>query len=145
LAALKRVTQALKAAPVPDPGADFWESFNRQLHLQLAHLTPAPQPPRPFFRSYYLLGAPALVLVLILVFSRWGLSPGPLVTARAPAPPQATVAAQGAAEPAPGQVFYVGMDDGVWQGEEVPSWDVEAVMADLTQQERDAVLKKIDY
>jgi hypothetical protein len=37
------------------------------------------------------------------------------------------------------------MDDGVWQGEEVPSWDVEAVMADLTQQERDAVLKKIDY
>ncbi len=49
LEALAQVVQALKAAPVADPGPEFWAEFNRELHLKLAQTahaaaetTPAP-------------------------------------------------------------------------------------------------------
>ncbi len=44
--------------------------------------------------------------------------------------------------PVPEQVIYVGLNDGLWAGD-VPSWDVEAVMADLSPQERQALLKNL--
>lgn len=43
---------------------------------------------------------------------------------------------------APEQVIYVGLNDGLWQ-EEVPSWDVDAVIADLSPQERKALVENL--
>jgi hypothetical protein len=48
--------------------AEFWEAFNRELHQKLArlnHETPAPEPRR--FKLPYLLGAPALAVLLIFL------------------------------------------------------------------------------
>lgn len=129
LAGLQEVVRTVQTAPAPDPGPSFWETFNRELHLQLARNAPAPQP-RHFFKiSYYLLGAPALAVLLFWAFTHLSQPPKPLMTA--------TVA--------PEQVVYAGMEDGAWQGDEFPSWDIEAVMVDLTHQEREAVLQKVRY
>ncbi len=50
--------------------------------------------------------------------------------------------APGANGVAPEQVIYVGLNDGLWD-EDVPSWDVDAVLADLSQHERQAVVEKL--
>jgi anti-sigma factor RsiW len=42
----------------------------------------------------------------------------------------------------PEQVLYVGLNDGLWQ-EDVPSWDVEAVIADLSPQERKVLVENL--
>jgi hypothetical protein len=130
LAGLEEVVLTVKASPSPDPEPAFWEHFQRELHLKLAQSVPAPSP-SPFSKiTYYLLGAPALAVLLFWAFTHLSQPHKPvLITAMA----------------APEQVVYVGREDGAWQGEEFPSWDMEAVMADLTHQERELVLQKIRY
>ncbi len=129
LAGLQEVVWTVQAAPAPDPGPSFWETFNRELHLQLARSAPVPQPRRFFKMPYYLLGAPALAVLLFWAFTHLGQPHKPLMTAMV----------------GPEQVVYAGMEDGAWQGDEFPSWDIEAVMADLTLQEREVVLQKVRY
>jgi len=132
LAGLQEVIQTVQAAAVPDQGPAFWQTFQRELHLKLAQSAPvpAPEPSRFFKMPYYLLGAPVLAGLLFWAFTQLGQPPHkPLQTAMV----------------APEQVVYAGMEDGAWQGDEFPSWDVEAVMADLTHQERQAVLQKVRY
>ncbi len=120
----------VQAAAVPDQSPAFWQTFHRELHLKLAQNAPAPEPSRFFKMPYYLLGAPALAVLLFWAFTHLGQPPHkPLLTAMI----------------APEQVVYAGMEDGAWQGDEFPSWDVEAVMADLTHQERQAVLQNVRY
>jgi Putative zinc-finger len=72
LAEIREALAALEAAPVTDPGPDFWREFSRDLHLKLVQASqdgqtaPAPASPRQF-RLPYLLGAPALALLLLYV------------------------------------------------------------------------------
>lgn len=43
---------------------------------------------------------------------------------------------------APEEVIYAGLNDGLWQ-EEIPSWDVDAVVADLSPQERELLAENL--
>jgi len=130
LADLQEVTRTVQAAAVPEQSPAFWQTFHRELHLQLAQSAPAPEPRRFLKMPYYLLGAPALAVLVFWAFTHLGQPPHkPVLTAMV----------------APEQVVYAGMEDGAWQGDDFPSWDMEAVMADLTHQERQAVLQRVRY
>jgi hypothetical protein len=67
LAGLEEVVRAVKTAPAPEPEPAFWDNFNRELHLKLAQSVPAPAPSRFFRMPYYLVGAPALAVLLLWV------------------------------------------------------------------------------
>ncbi len=133
LAGLQEVVRLVRAEAAPDPNPAFWQTFHQELHLKLAQSAPAPEPSRFFKLPYFLVGAPALAVLVLWAFTHLGqmgqMSPKPLQTALV----------------APEQVVYAGMEDGAWQADEYPSWDVDAVMADLTHQERQAVLQNVRY
>jgi hypothetical protein len=133
LTKLGEVVQAVKAHPVSEPEPAFWEEFGRELHLKLAQVAPAAPPVRRRYLPYYLLGAPALAaLVLWAATHLWQ--------------PHTPVPAQYTQSPAPAEeVVYVGLEEGVAleQEEDFTDWSVEPVLADLTEQEREALLKKI--
>ncbi len=181
---LQEVVRTFQRHPLPAPAPGFWEEFHRELHLKLAGLnqqTPAPE--RRRLKLPYLLGAPALALLLIFLshylvnLQRLG-KPSPM--AEGPKPEQIMEAAKEppvelAKKPptafpapemgqfkeadadqvlmiyqktpaghavAPEQVIYAGLNDGLWQ-EEVPSWDVDAVVADLSPQEREILVETL--
>jgi hypothetical protein len=180
------VVQAYREHPLPAPESEFWEAFNRELHQKLARLNherPAPEPRR--FKLPYLLGAPALAVLLIFISSYLvnlhlpGKAPLQLAEPqkleqpreaasqprldlakeRQPAAPASAEmgrfreaeadqlmmvqqTAPGANGVAAEQVIYVGLNDGLWQ-EDVPSWDVDAVLADLSQHERKMLVEKL--
>ncbi len=185
LAEIQEVVQTYRQHPLSTPEADFWGDFNRELHQKLAQVnTQAPAPAARRLKWPYLLGAPAVALLVVFI-SGYLLNlqlPGrapqqlaerqkqeqPLEAARQPRldlakePPPAPAGPEmgrfRAAEaeqvmmvhqkpPAnngvdPEQVLYVGLNDGLWQ-EEVPSWDVEAVIADLSPQERKVLVENL--
>ena len=72
LAELRQVIAALEAAPVPDAAPEFWGEFSRDLHLKLVQAVqegqaaPAATSSR-WFRLPYLLGAPAMAVLLLYV------------------------------------------------------------------------------
>ncbi len=84
LAEWGQIVQALKAAPVADPGQDFWDEFSREMHLKLvqaAQATPAASAaaaPRRFRMPYYLLGAPAVAVLLVWLGAHLMESPTPV-------------------------------------------------------------------
>jgi len=70
LAGLRGVVAAMEAAPMPDPGPEFWREFSRELHLKLVQTAhtgqAAPAPPGSWWRRLpYLLGAPAVAVLLV--------------------------------------------------------------------------------
>ncbi|MDO9531612.1 MAG: hypothetical protein Q7O12_05715 [Deltaproteobacteria bacterium] len=72
LAELRQVIAALEAAPVPDPAPEFWGEFSRDLHLKLVQAAQegqaAPEATSSrWFRLPYLLGAPAVAVLLLYV------------------------------------------------------------------------------
>lgn len=105
LAALKEVVAAIKAAPVAEPGPEFWTEFSRDLHLKLARVAhetqeATPETPRTslwWSRLPYLLGAPALVVLLLWVATYFTNPERPVL---APPPQMAQKAAPTGAEPA---------------------------------------------
>ncbi len=128
LAEFTQVLEFLKAHPVALPTEPFWAEFGRELHLKLvqANQTPARGRAQMF---YYLLVGPVVVGLLLMGLGYLGQPQKPVLPQLAPAE----------------QVVYAGLDDGLWQDEEFPSWDINAVLADLSDQEREAVLKKVGY
>ncbi|MCL4501723.1 MAG: hypothetical protein M1438_07675 [Deltaproteobacteria bacterium] len=89
----------LQAAPVPDPGPEFWQQFSREMHLKLVQADQAGKmapPPRSAWwgRLPYLVGAPALAALLLWVaVGYWNPErPGPAPTAQMAksAPPAVT-------------------------------------------------------
>ena len=72
LAELRETVAAIKATPVAEPATDFWREFSRDMHLKLVRaaqagqVAPAAASPRRF-RLPYLLGAPALAVLLLYV------------------------------------------------------------------------------
>ena len=72
LAELREAVAAIDATPVADPGPEFWRQFSREMHLKLVRAKPdgqaAPTSASPrWFRLPYLLGAPALAVLLLYV------------------------------------------------------------------------------
>ena len=72
LAGLREMVAAIEASPVADPAPEFWGEFSREMHLKLVQAAqdgqtaPASASPRRF-RLPYLLGAPALAVLLLYV------------------------------------------------------------------------------
>jgi len=71
LAELREVMAAVEGNPVADPGPEFWSEFSREMHLQLVQAAQEGQaapPPRPrWLRLPYLLGGPAVAVLLAWV------------------------------------------------------------------------------
>ena len=121
LAALKEVVAAIKAAPVAEPGPEFWTEFSRDLHLKLARVAHETQQAPPetqrislwWSRLPYLLGAPALAVLLLWVGTyitnpeRPALAPPPQVAQKAAPtngePPQPAALAKSKAALAPAE------------------------------------------
>lgn len=185
-AGLQEAVKEFRRHPLPAQEPAFWEAFNRELHqklVQVNYQTPVPEPRR--FKLPYMLGAPALVVLLIYLSSYLVNLPlpgkAPLQVAEPqkveqpsgmagevrlkmakerqtslPAPTEAGrfqeaeadqlllahQKASGVNGVAPEQVLYVGLNDGLWE-EDAPSWDVDAVLADLSQPERQALVEKL--
>lgn len=154
LAGLEETIRAVKAASSPDPEPAFWENFQRELHLKLAQSAPAPAPSRFSKMSYYLLGAPALALLLFWVASSYLHQERPLM-----APPPQMAKQQKVLEkmaptprvtaPAPettGSVVLVTKN-----GQEMPPdddldalrGDLDSTLAGMTEMEKEAFLKKL--
>ena len=156
LAACKEVVAAVRATPVKDPGQKFWDAFNRELHLKLAQAAqaaPAAPAPRRFRIPYYLLGAPALAVLVLWIAAHLSEPQKPVLTPPqvAQEAPQAPVAkeappARVAQEPSQEQIVFAGMGNGLLQEEEeLPDWDPDPVIADLNDQEREILLKKLKF
>ena len=143
LAAIKEAEAAIQATPVADPGPDFWEAFNRELHLKLAQAAQAAPAAgeavktsalRRFKVPYYLLGAPALAVLVLWLFAH--LTEGP--------PKPVLTPPQMAQEAPQEQIVYATMGNGaLLDEEELPGWDPDPVIADLSDQEREILLKKL--
>lgn len=85
---LKEVERLYRAHPLPDPGEEFWQAFQQELHLKLAQVNQAPAPePRWRRLPHYVAGAAALAagLVLALYLGPFR-TPGPTPMAGRPAP-----------------------------------------------------------
>lgn len=153
LAACKEVVAAVRATPVKDPGQEFWDAFNRQLHLKLAQAAqeaPAAPVRRRLKIPYYLLGAPALAVLVLWIAAHLSEPQKPVLTPPqvAQEAPQAPVAKEAppvrvAGETSQEQIMFAGMGNELLQEEELPDWDPDPVIADLNEQEREILLKKL--
>jgi anti-sigma factor RsiW len=164
LAGLRKVVAAIEATPVPDPAAEFWGEFSRDMHLKLVQAAqggvaaPVSASPRRF-RLSYLLGAPALAVLLVWVAVQLTGPGNPVpeqalierqeaaklaaVPQRAPAPPTGVVAA-----PAPGmeQFATVALEEGVAlpvEEVDISGMDLDSELAGMTDQEKERFLKKL--
>jgi anti-sigma factor RsiW len=160
LAELGEVLEAVKAAPVADPGPDFWEDFSREMHLKLVQVAhPAPAPWR-LKRPYYLLGAPAVAVLLLWLGAHLMEHQTPLP---GPAPqmaqqPGSKTRAQEQVSPASLPVPSLAKkksleqlrsmakeidEDGELLDEDFTSWDPEPVLSELTDQEREILFQRL--
>jgi len=103
LAELRQVIAAIAAAPAANPAPEFWGQFSRELHLKLVQAAQEGQAApastgRRWFRLPYLLGAPAMAVLLLYVAVQF-------TGTGAPIREQAVVAHRPAAPPAPSQVL----------------------------------------
>jgi hypothetical protein len=170
LGELREVVATIEATPVADPAPEFWQAFSREMHLKLVQAAqdgqaaPAAASPR-WFRLPYLLGAPALAVLLLYVAVQLT-GPGvPIqnqaqlklpaeeipqskakmaaVPTKAPAPPMAVPAAS----VLPTEQFAtVALEEGgPLPAEEVDisGWDLDAELAGMTDQEKNAFLNKL--
>jgi len=162
LADLEATIRLVQAHPVPDPGPEFWEAFQRELHLKLAELQHREMPAPKRHRLPYALAAAPLLFLLVVGVGWWrGYLPGlPSREAGTPAPPAAALPApvappqKGEVElvvhgggashpPGPEKVLYAGIDEGLWDDDLVLNWDVDPVLADLSPEEREALARRL--
>jgi len=96
LSELRQVIAAIEATPVTDPGPEFWGEFSRDLHLKLVQAAQEGQAApaatsRRWLRLPYLLGAPAMAVLLLYVAVQFTGPGAPIkdqaVVAHLPAPP----------------------------------------------------------
>lgn len=165
--ALQEVVAALQAAQVADPGPEFWGEFSRDLHLKLAraNVEQEGQPGRAasgwWYRLPLVVGVPVLALVILWVgthlneLSLPGLPQAQKVAQKekkaAPRPEVPKLAASPrtlAPEPAAEELSLVATfeeDDTALEDEFYPfTWDLETVLAGMTDQEKEIFLKKME-
>ncbi len=169
--ALRKVVEAIQAAPVaPDPGPEFWSEFSREMHLKLVQAAQAGKmaPARSVWwsRAPYLVGAPALAALLIWIGvgylnpERPGVAPAPqmaksaapAVTApvaemakeKSPGPAEKMAAAPPACAPEePKNFVNVAKTNGDEASPEEDLDDLDSTLAGMTEQEKEAFLKKL--
>jgi anti-sigma factor RsiW len=83
---ITEVVSLYQAHPLPDPGPEFWQNFDRELHLKLAQLNQVNQAPESTPRRlrlpHYVLGATAAMVAMLALavylgpFSEWCQSRG---------------------------------------------------------------------
>jgi hypothetical protein len=165
LAELKETLTVFEATPVADPGPEFWRQFSREMHLKLVQtaqgVEAAPAPAgRRWLRLPYLLGAPALAVLLLYVAVQLT-GPGvplqkPVVLKASPAAKMATVArkapaAPAAPAPAPAivpaeQYVNVSVEEAAplaVDDVDISGWDLDAELAGMTDQEKNAFLNNL--
>lgn len=154
LAELTEVVRKVRAAAIPDLEPNFWENFNRELHLKLAQCVPAPPPSRFSKLPYYLLGAPALAALLVWVAVGYLHPERPVLTstpqmAKQERAPEKMISSPRVAAPSPettGAVVLVAQN-----GEEMPldddlvslREDLDSTLAGMTEKEKEAFLKRM--
>ncbi len=160
LADLKEAVAAIEATPVEDPGSEFWHQFSRELHVKLAQAAAAGQEPAPRRwggRLPYLIGAPALAVLLVWTAVYFTGSGNPLqqVDRKAQAPAEvAKVApvkppAPVAAAPAAGdndQIMPVALEEGgnlPAEEMDISGWDLDSELSGMTDQEKQRFLDKL--
>jgi anti-sigma factor RsiW len=63
---ITEVVSLYQAHPLTDPGPEFWQDFNQELHLKLAQLNQDPEPaPRRLRLPHYLVGATAAMVAML--------------------------------------------------------------------------------
>jgi hypothetical protein len=66
---ITEVVSLYQAHPLPDPGPEFWQNFDRELHLKLAQLNQVNQAPESTPRRlrlpHYVLGATAAMVAML--------------------------------------------------------------------------------
>jgi len=154
---LAETIRAVQAAGEPDPGEAFWEDFNRDLHLELARSAQAPAPSRFSKIPYYLLGAPAVALLVFWVASiylhqeRPGLAPPSPMAQQEKAPEKEKMAARPRV-PAPAPEETAGsVVLATHNGYEMPPdddvdlllGDLDTTLAGMTEKEKEAFLKRL--
>jgi hypothetical protein len=163
LAVLRQLVTTIQAAPVKDPGMEFWSDFSRDVHLKLVQAAqetkPAPSTPWRL-KLPYLLGAPALAVLLVWVAVHLT-GPGvPVqnqamikretapkmaeVAKRAPAPPMARVAEKVVELD---QFVPVALEEGAAlpvEEVDISGWDLDSELAGMTDQEKEKFLNKLD-
>ncbi len=169
LAELREVVTAIQAAPLGDPKPEFWRDFSQEMHLKLAQAAHAAQSrtapsTRRWSRLPYLLGAPALAVLLLWVavyltgpsipmqnqalvkqkVKREAAVKMAEVPKQAPASPMARgIAPAGELE----QYVPVALEEGsTLPAEEVDisGWDLDSELSGMTDQEKETFLKKMD-
>ena len=161
LAGLKEAIAAVAAAPVADPGVEFWRDFSRDLHLKLvqtaaeAQAAPSTSGLR-WFRLPYLLGAPVLAVLLVYVAVHFTGSGTPTqnqaMVMREASPKIAAIHPKAA--PLPEVAAVPGMEEFVpvalAVGTNLPpeetdlsGWDLDAELAGMTDQEKEVFLHKL--
>lgn len=167
VAELREVVTAIKAVPAKEPGPEFWRDFSRDMHLKLAQAAQetvlAAPPARRWFRLPYLVGAPALAVLLLWVAvhltgpgtpvqnqalvmpeaQRERASEMATAPKRAPAPPAPVAAVPPAEEE---QIVPVVLEEGgTLPAEEVDisGWDLDSELSGMTEQERETFLKRM--
>jgi hypothetical protein len=164
LAELREVVAAIEATPVADPAPEFWREFSRDLHLKLVQAAqdgqaaPASTSPR-WFRLPYLLGAPALAVLLLYVAVHLTGPGSPIqdqaLVKREPAAKMAAVPQKAPVPPAevpaapvlPMEQFVnVALEEGgpiPVEEVDISGWDLDSELAGMTDQEKNAFLNKL--
>jgi anti-sigma factor RsiW len=153
LAALKEMAQAVRTAPVADPGPEFWSEFSRELHLKLVQAAQegrmAPARSTWLGRVPYLVGASALAALLLWVaFShQTSRQPGPAapqIAQHEGAKEQVAVAPQAPAGGEPNSYLYVSSNHGEGAPpEEDLGDDLDATLSGMTPQQKETFLKRL--
>jgi hypothetical protein len=165
LTELREVVATLEATPVAEPPSEFWHDFSRDMHLKLVQAAqdgqaaPVASNPR-WFRLPYLLGAPALAVLLLYVAVQLT-GPGAPVPNRAMVKPEsaAKMAAVPQKAPAPPaqvpqaatlpveQFARVALEEvapqPVEEETDLSGWELDAELAGMTDQEKDIFLRKL--
>ena len=73
---IAEVVSLYQAHPLPDPGPEFWQDFQRELHLELAQVNQVTEPaPGRLRLPHYVLGATAMAGLLALAIYLGPFSP----------------------------------------------------------------------
>jgi hypothetical protein len=170
LAELREAVAAIDATPVADPGPEFWRDFSREMHLKLVQAAqngqtaPASASAR-WFRLPYLLGAPALAVLLLYVAVHLtgpgtsiqdqaqlkqpaeGIQQSKAKMAAVPRKAPAPLAAVPAAPVPPAEQFVnVTLEEGgpaPAEEMDISGWDLDAELAGMTDQEKNAFLNNL--
>lgn len=157
---IEETIRLVQVHPVADPGPEYWEAFNRELHLKLARVNQAPVPePKRRLLPYFLAGAPVLAVLVLWLGGYLGTLPMErdkfVATPKEAAPVAAAPAREDGVElaahgraggnhlPGPEKILYAGIDEGLWEDEVGLNWEVDPVLADLSQPEREALARKL--